>query len=902
MTATLGGSVDARISGDVSGQIAVGNNIVQYHVEHGGVVNVAAPEQRPEPRPRPLPLPAHLRGRRPRSLVGRERELGAARAALEEGLPLQFHGPPGVGKTSLLKTLAHLPSDPPDGVLYHMAHGEDVEDILQFLYETFYDSPVKFKATEAELRHGLGGAQVRIIVDDLGVARDDLETLLDFLPAATFAVASPSRSLWGDGKSVGLGGLGPEAGLALLERELGRPLEGDEREAGLALVAALEGKALRILEAAAHLTESGQSVRSLADELTAARADVAQKLVDSLTPDQRAVLEVLTALGGATLPAPELAEITGVANAGEVVEALIAKSLVQAHSPRYSVTDGPAVARFVRADAWDGRLVDFFSGWAERNRRTPEKVLDNSAAVLAVLDRTARTQSSADLLRLSRAVEEPFGLTGRWGAWKRTLDHELTAARRTGNRASEGWALHQLGTRALCLGQEHEARSRLTGALRIRESLGDVKGAAVTRHNLALLPGGGVVTKPAAVAATAGGLSLLAVLAIVVSAILVLAGLVVGTRALGGGVATGDLSGLTLAPARHDFGERPALDPSPPRTVMVTNGADGAVALESLALVGAGEAFRVEDDTCRGVTLDPGSACTLAVLFNPPQPGPFEARLVARGGGGEGPSTILTGVGTPSANGGNGATSVLELSPGPEPPTPLLPPPSPSPPPPPPPAAGCSVRAPAAQSVRYGAPLRLTASADASPTPTLEAEGLPAGVSLVDDRNGTATIAGTVLAAPGRYAPTLTATTAGRACPPVSFAITVAKAPVTVDWLQPLVDITPGSPATATALVTQTAGTRGDLTQASVAFIARNTLTGEVFDLGPSPVDAAGASTLDVAPGELPAGAYTARAHLLPNDYFATASTPPVAVVVNTDVLGATVYALSDLLENFPSF
>ncbi|HEX2042444.1 MAG TPA: hypothetical protein VHF24_07375, partial [Acidimicrobiales bacterium] len=62
MTATLGGTVDARISGQVSGQIAVGNNIVQYHVEHGGVINVAAPEERPEPRPRPLPLPAHLRG------------------------------------------------------------------------------------------------------------------------------------------------------------------------------------------------------------------------------------------------------------------------------------------------------------------------------------------------------------------------------------------------------------------------------------------------------------------------------------------------------------------------------------------------------------------------------------------------------------------------------------------------------------------------------------------------------------------------------------------------------------------------------------------------------------------------------------------------------------------------
>jgi hypothetical protein len=544
VTATLAGSVDARISGEVSGQIAVGNNIVQYHAEHGGIINVVAPEERPQPRPRPLPLPAHLRGRRPRKVVGRERELAAAQATLDEGAPLQFYGPPGIGKTSLLRMLAHLPDDPPDGVVYHMAHGEYVEDVLQFLYETFYDLPVKAKVTEADLRHGLGGVQARIIVDDLGVSRDDLETLLNFLPAASFVVASPGRSLWGDGKSVALRGLSPDAALALLEAELGRTLEGDEREAAVAVVTALDGEALRVLEVAAHVTEMDRDLRSLAEELAPGRTDVLQqKLVESLDADQRAVLEVLTALGGASLPAPELAEITGVANAGAVVELLIAKGLLQAHSPRYSVTD-PGIARVLRPDSWDKPLVDYFSGWAERNGRSPEKVLANSAAVLAVLDRAARTQAAADLVRLGRAVEEPFALNGRWGAWKHTLGHELTAARRAGDRAGEGWALHQLGTRALCLGQDSEARSRLTDALRIRQSLGDKNGAAVTRHNLDLLVGGTPVRKPAAWARTApiavaapvaGGLSFLALLAIIVSALLVLGGLVlVGTRTIGG--------------------------------------------------------------------------------------------------------------------------------------------------------------------------------------------------------------------------------------------------------------------------------------------------------------------------------------------------------------------------------
>lgn len=903
VTATLGGSVDARISGQVSGQIAVGNNIVQYHVEHGGVVNVAAPGERPEPRPRPLPLPPHLRGRRPRRLVGRERELAAGRAALEEGTPLQFHGLPGVGKTSLLKTLAHLHDDPPDGVLYHMGHGEDVEDVRQFLFETFYDTPGKFKATEADLRHGLGGVQARIMVDDLAVGRDELETLLDFLPAATFAVASPSRSLWGDGKSVALGGLSTDAALALLEQELGRTLEGDDRDAGLALVAALEGQALRILEVAAHLNETNQDLRSMAEELARGRAAaLQQKLVESLDADQRAVLEVLTALGGATLPAAELGEITGVADAGAVVESLIAKGLVQAHSPRYSVTDGPAVARHLRPDSWDRPLVDYFCVWAERNGRTPEKVVDNSAAVLAVLDRAARSQAAADLLRLSRAVEGPFVLNGRWGAWKRTLGHELTAARRAGDRASEGWALHQLGTRALCVGQEFEARSRLTEALRIREALGDTDGAAITRHNLGLLSGGGGPRRPAAAltraAPVVGGLSLLALLAVVVASALVVGGLVlVGAQTLGGGGGAGaDVSALTMTPARHDFGERPALDPSPPRTVTVSNGTDDAVAVDAVTLVGAGEAFGVQSDTCRGATLDGGSACTLAVSFNAPQAGTYDARLVVRGGGRDGPSTSLHGLATPVNRPAvgprvteTGDPTVIDE---------LPPPPRPLPLPPPP----CSLQLPGVQSVLYGAPLRLAAAASGSPTPSLAAQGLPTGLSLTDNGNGTGTISGTVLAVPRQYLARVTATAGGARCGSGDVPIAVAKAPVELTWIQPLLDITPGAPATARALVTQTAGTTGDLSKASVSFTLRNTLSGQVVDLGSFPVDSTGGATLQIAPGQVPAGAYTARARLVPNDYFSAASTPPVAVVVNTDVVGMSVYALSDALKNMPSF
>lgn len=60
----------------------------------------------------------------------------------------------------------------------------------------------------------------------------------------------------------------------------------------------------------------------------------------------------------------------------------------------------------------------------------------------------------------------------------------LRAARDAGNGGAVAWALHQLGTRAYCLGDVTGAVEALEEALRIRERLGEDAGAAATRHNL----------------------------------------------------------------------------------------------------------------------------------------------------------------------------------------------------------------------------------------------------------------------------------------------------------------------------------------------------------------------------------------------------------------------------------
>jgi hypothetical protein len=94
------------------------------------------------------------------------------------------------------------------------------------------------------------------------------------------------------------------------------------------------------------------------------------------------------------------------------------------------------------------------------------------------------------------------------------------------------------------------------------------------------------------------------------------------------------------------------------------------------------------------------------------------------------------------------------------------------------------------------------------------------------------------------------------------------------------------------------AGNQGDLSKAGVIFDVENVLSGARTSLRPVPVEPPGAVALKLAPGQLPLGSYTVRPRLDPaSPYFRLASPPPTAVIVNADLLGATVYALSDVLN-----
>ena len=487
------GNVEAHIHGDVSGQVAIGNYIVQIGAVHGGVVNIAMPEQGSQPRPRPVPV--SILPRQFSDMLDRHEEVENAAKFSRSGRPTEFHGPAGQGKTALMRCLAHQrPTDEfSDGVVYTSIRRQAPADFLQNLYDYFYETDIRFKPTEAQISHALRDKRVLLLLDDVEIARDDVEALMDVMPASTFILASPERRLWGEGHSAPLGGLPGEDALRLLERELGRPLFPEDRPHAAKLCSVLNGHPLRILQAAALAREDGIPLLEVLQRVSGRSSEgaLAGPLLESLSEAERQLLMALAALGGGPVHVDRLAALTGIANAGAELKELEQRFLTESHSPRYSLTGelGDIIEETWDVNQWRESALSYFVGWAESLRGEPDQVVEEADVILHLLGWASEAGRWTEVLRLGRAFESALALVGRWDAWARVLSWILRAAKAIGNQADEAWALHQIGTRSLCLEDVENARSTLTEALRMREEMGDHAGAEVTRHNLDLLAG-----------------------------------------------------------------------------------------------------------------------------------------------------------------------------------------------------------------------------------------------------------------------------------------------------------------------------------------------------------------------------------------------------------------------------
>lgn len=205
------------------------------------------------------------------------------------------------------------------------------------------------------------------------------------------------------------------------------------------------------------------------------------------TPHAR-VVEFLTALGDVEVRADHVARAVGMADAVPVLEALRSRHLVDGDGERYRLADpssaGPDHGPL--GTTWMPGVVQQLAQVYEGATDRIASVVDDLELILVAAEWAVDAGCWSEVVRLARAVDGPLALSRQWATWEKVLHHAVEAARAGGDQVSEAWALHQLGTRALGLGDPGSACGHLRSAVALRESLGDRPGAAVSRHNLRL--------------------------------------------------------------------------------------------------------------------------------------------------------------------------------------------------------------------------------------------------------------------------------------------------------------------------------------------------------------------------------------------------------------------------------
>jgi PASTA domain len=480
------GARSVAVSGDVRNSVIVTGDNVNVQVQLEGVDGALLHRLSEVAGPLALPLPLDSRPRRYPNHVDRESEAGRVLAAAQQGGVVNVYGEPGIGKSHLLSHVAHDPAGALlDGIVHVDALDAPLDDVLQALFEEFYDcGDPAVRPSRSRLRRALHDRRALVVVDDLGLQREEAQAVLSAAPGCAFVVASTARTVW-DGEAVQLAGLPLEFALAVVEQEVGRPLTPEERVEAESLCNALGGHPWRIREAAARARDEG---RSLAE---AARALGATAMLAGLTSGEQSVLAGLAAVGGGPVGLEHVRELSPVEDVGPVLESLERRHLVLTHSPRYSLPEALAeeIGRRTDLEPLRNRAMAHFTDWAEREW-DPAAVAAERPALLELLRWASRTGRDREAIRLGRAAEDAFAAAGAFGTWGAAVETVLAAARRQRDLREEAWALHQRGTRTFALDQSKAALPDLERARDIRREIGDQRGEAASRHNIDVIQGG----------------------------------------------------------------------------------------------------------------------------------------------------------------------------------------------------------------------------------------------------------------------------------------------------------------------------------------------------------------------------------------------------------------------------
>ncbi|MBN1659602.1 MAG: hypothetical protein JXA93_14445 [Anaerolineae bacterium] len=486
-------------------QVAFAQYVVNIGAVQGGVINLAAPGERAQDLIRPRPEPPHILPRRVAGFVDREKEQRLVGQTLARDQVVDVHGPDGIGKTALISQMMHalIPSAFPNGIVYLSGRSQACEDLLQDLFECFYEtaSGGHVKVRPNEVRRYLAGKRALIAIDDCDdLEEGDAEALSQAAPQSALLIAGREPQAW-DGAGVSLSCLPRASAIALFERYWGQPLDQDP-EAAAGICCALGDVPLSIVKMARAAAARGVPLAQLRREMEAQAGTKEPEARDALVPGaplsagEQQVLSALAAGGGEGVDRQALIAIAALpaADVDRHLARLADLGLVHKEGDRYRLDEAvrPDPARHEAAlhepdAAMRARAAGYYGALAARLQGgLPDP---DEAHVLSALRYYVRRGQWREVIQIARALEPRLATRAHWGQWRRVLHAAEEAARQVGDGAAEAWAHNQLGVVALGAGDPVAARQFFQRALRGWLALGDRDGATVARWNLHVLLG-----------------------------------------------------------------------------------------------------------------------------------------------------------------------------------------------------------------------------------------------------------------------------------------------------------------------------------------------------------------------------------------------------------------------------
>jgi tetratricopeptide (TPR) repeat protein len=415
--------------------------------------------------------------------VGRATELAELVRLLSAGRRaiVEVVGRDGIGKSTLVQEVVADPAAAAfDGVVVlRGASGHD--DQLQAVLEAAYLFDQPYVPLGRERDRLLAGLRMLVVVEDFTGGVDEARRLAGALPNSSLIFTSERVRLPKFAATIELSGLEPRDAVKLFSYVTGELADEDHVQSALAPNLSPTPLDLKLAAAAAGSPPSPEVVSS-----------GAQQYVWQITGDRASlemrVLAVFVAFGGGPLDAAFARDMIGFPPE-PIFSGLERRGILDCDGERYSLR--PWVLEIVAAHPAlprvDSALVTF-GEWLETFPTSPRIVACGEAS-LSLLRNSWYTTQLPDVVRVGRLLGDAMLFAGRPNLAVETYQTVADAASLNKDRASEAWALHQMGTVYFALGDDDRATASFHRSLELREKTNNQMSIAVTRHNLSLVLG-----------------------------------------------------------------------------------------------------------------------------------------------------------------------------------------------------------------------------------------------------------------------------------------------------------------------------------------------------------------------------------------------------------------------------